>query len=110
MALIYENSVFRSALDENKPVNYMNNRQDIHRSLQELESKIVKTCQLCKRCYFCFTYHNQYNKLKNKGFFSLLKNVIYWEVRNSEFNFKNEKYEIFPVHKIEDWEDLFFVI
>ena len=33
--------VFRSPLDENKPVNYMNNRQDIHRLLQELETRIV---------------------------------------------------------------------
>ena len=97
MALIYENSVFRSPFDENKPVNYINNRQDIHRLLQQLELKIVKKCGLCKRCYFCFRYHNQYNELKNKGFFSLRKNVIYLEVRDSEFNFKIEKYEIFPL-------------
>ena len=31
-----------------------------------------------------------------------MKNVVYWDVRDPEFNFKNEKYEIFPVYKIED--------
>ena len=102
MAVIYENSVFRSPLDEKKPVNYINNRQDIHCLLQELEVKIVKKCGLCERCYFCLRYHNQYNELKKKGFFTLMKNVVYWDVRDPEFNFKNEKYEIFPVYKIED--------
>ena len=66
MAVIYENSVFRSPLDENKPVHYINNRQDIHRLLQELEVKIVKKCGLCEHCYFCLRYHNQYNELKKK--------------------------------------------
>ena len=102
MALTYENSVFRSQLDKNKPANYMNNRQDIHRLLQELEIKIVKSCGLCECCYFCLRYHSQYNELKKNGFFSLLKNVVYWNVRDPEFNVKNEKYEIFPVYKIED--------
>ena len=92
MALIYENSVFRSPFDKNKPVNYINNRQDIHRLLQQLELKIVKKWGYCGRCYFCLRYNSQYNELTRKGFFSLLKNVIYWNVKDPEFNIKNEKY------------------
>ena len=99
---LYENSTFRSVTEENKPINYLNTRQDIHRILQFLGLRIVKTCGYRGRCYFCNRYCIQYNELTKKGFYSFQKDVIYWDVRNPEFNSKNEIYKVAPVFKFED--------
>ena len=102
MSNLYENLTFRSSIEENKPVNYLCSRQDIHRSIKFLEAKIINNCGYCRRCCNCITFHTHHNELNKKGFYTFQKDVVYWDVQNPEFNIKNFVYEIKPVFKIED--------
>ena len=100
---VYANLTFRTFnLEENKPVNYMSNRQDIYRSIKLLEQKVVSICRYCQRCYNCIKFHTHHNELSKNSFHTFNKNVIYWDVRDPDFNPKNSTYEIRPVYKIED--------
>ena len=103
---LYDNLVHLrlSALEENKPVNYLCCREDIDCAIKQLERKIIKNCYYCHRCKDCVEFRTRHNELSRNGFRTFHKDVIYWDVRKPEFDAKNFAYEIRPVlkEKIED--------
>ena len=107
----YVNIPFRlSDLEENKPVNYLCSRQDLHHKLKLLEQKVTKYCYYCHRCIHCIKLQTHQNALSRNSFYTHNKDIVYWDVQDLEFNAKNFVYEIKLVLKIEDCQDVFYII
>ena len=78
-------------------INYFAERQSVKNALNDAEIALMKVCYYCKNCKKCKRFCSIKTKLEKKGFFTINKQIKYWDIRDPGFNETNREFEVRPI-------------
>ena len=97
---------FLKMAEKNPIINYFACRQHAERIIKNIEDFVSKSCHYCRICIKCRKLQTYRNEFKKSSFWTLIKEVKYWDVYDPDWNNRNEVFKLRPIRGKRSWLNL----
>ena len=87
----------KSRCKTNRIINYFPDRQDKEKILKDKEYFTAISCKYCKICLKWQKFYSYSSEFKKKGFWTINKDVKYWDVYDPDRSYRNEIFSLKPL-------------